>query len=137
MDAVAATTDHGADSDEGDEAVPTDPEKWEVRDVQRWLRWAERVFSVRAPRAHLLPAHGRGLLALTTHDWKQVCEGDEQSARIFHAFLAHAHATARGQPPPPPLPEHQAQPSHAVSSDFGKRTGSPPGGEWSIPPVDT
>ncbi|KAL0830968.1 hypothetical protein ABMA28_001856 [Loxostege sticticalis] len=112
----APAPDSGADSDSGDDAVPTDPEKWEQKDVRRWMRWAARTFRVRAPRKHLLPSTGAALLALTLDNWVQVCEGEEQPARIFHAFLAHAHATARGQPPPPPLPEHQAAPPSPATS---------------------
>ncbi|KAL4715330.1 hypothetical protein ACJJTC_015101 [Scirpophaga incertulas] len=111
MEALPPSPDSGADSDSGDESVPTDPEKWESRDVRRWLRWVARAFHVRAPRARHLPRRGTDLLALTPASWKQVCEGDEQTARILSAFLAHAHATAQGRPPPPPLPEHQATPA--------------------------
>ncbi|CAG4966989.1 unnamed protein product [Colias eurytheme] len=96
------------DSDSGDETVPADPETWDRRDVLRCVRWVARTFSVRAPRKHLLPDTGAGLLQLTEENWLQVCEGTAEAARIYHAYVRHAHATAKGRPPPPPLPEHQA-----------------------------
>ncbi|XP_045495274.1 DNA-binding protein D-ETS-6-like [Colias croceus] len=96
------------DTDSGDETVPADPETWDRRDVLRCVRWVARTFSVRAPRKHLLPDTGAGLLQLTEENWLQVCEGTSEAARIYHAYVRHAHATAKGRPPPPPLPEHQA-----------------------------
>ncbi|KAJ0175389.1 hypothetical protein K1T71_008548 [Dendrolimus kikuchii] len=106
---TAAEVDCATDSS-GDEekTVPSDPEKWARGDVLRCVRWVARTFKVQAPRRHLLPDSGRALLALTEENWIQVCNGSEQSARIYHAYLRHAHANATGQPPPPPLPEHQA-----------------------------
>ncbi|XP_041987485.1 DNA-binding protein D-ETS-6-like [Aricia agestis] len=97
-----------SDSDSGDETVPADPEKWSGGDVARCVRWVSRTFSVPAPRRHLLPDTGAALLQLTEDHWQQVCDGNSQAARIFHAYLKHAHAAAKGRPPPPPLPEHQA-----------------------------
>ncbi|KAF9805727.1 hypothetical protein SFRURICE_009359 [Spodoptera frugiperda] len=94
------------------------PEKWERPDVLRCVRWVARTFGVCAPRKHLLPDTGRALLALTEDNWVQVCDGSEQSARIYHAYLRHAHAGATGQPPPEPLPEHQATTSQAAAADY-------------------
>lgn len=108
-----------SDVDEsGDDTVPADPEKWERPDVLRCVRWVARTFGVCAPRKHLLPDTGRALLALTEDNWVQVCDGSEQSARIYHAYLRHAHAGATGQPPPEPLPEHQATTSQAAAADY-------------------
>ncbi|XP_047530145.1 DNA-binding protein D-ETS-6-like [Vanessa atalanta] len=97
-----------SDSESGDETVPADPEQWKQVDVVRCVRWVSRTFSVPAPRRHLLPPTGPALLALTEDNWLQVCGGNSQAARIFHAYLQHANAAAKGRPPPPPLPEHQA-----------------------------
>ncbi|XP_026733373.1 DNA-binding protein D-ETS-6-like [Trichoplusia ni] len=98
-----------SDVDEsGDDSVPADPEKWSRDDVFRCVRWVSRTFGVCAPRKHLLPDSGRGLLALTEDNWLQVCSGSEQAARIYHAYVRHAHAGATGRAPPEPLPEHQA-----------------------------
>ncbi|CAH0714090.1 unnamed protein product, partial [Brenthis ino] len=105
-------SDSDSDPDgSGEESVPADPEQWEQKDVVRCVRWVSRTFSVAAPRRHLLPASGRGLLALTEENWLQVCGNDAHSARIFHTYLQHTHAAAKGRPPPPPLPEHQASSS--------------------------
>ncbi|CAB3224055.1 unnamed protein product [Arctia plantaginis] len=102
--------------DSGDDSVPADPEKWERPDVARCIRWVAKTFSLRAPRKHLLPDTGKALLALTQDNWTQICDGNEQSARIYHAYLRHTHAGAKGAPPPDPLPEHQAASSSA--SDY-------------------
>nr|XP_034827355.1 transcriptional regulator ERG homolog [Maniola hyperantus] len=118
--------DSSADSS-GDETVPADPEQWQRADVLRCVRWVSRTFSVPAPRRHLLPDCGRALLHLTEANWLQVCDGHEQAARIFHAYLQHAHAAATGRAPPPPLPEHmrdtsptaETQPFTPLSSRSG------------------
>ncbi|XP_028037133.1 DNA-binding protein D-ETS-6-like [Bombyx mandarina] len=98
-------------SDNEDETVPADPEKWDRSDVMRCVRWVARTFRVAAPRRHLLPDTGKDLLALTAQQWTEVCSGDEQAGRIYDAYIRHAHASATGLPPPPPLPEHQASSS--------------------------
>ncbi|XP_049868118.1 DNA-binding protein D-ETS-6-like [Pectinophora gossypiella] len=103
-----ARPDH--DTDSGDESVPSDPRQWSCGDVRRVVRWVSRTFRVRAPRRHLLPGAGAALLQLTEDHWLEVCEGDAQAARIFHAYVRHAHAQVSGAPPPPPLPEHQQPP---------------------------
>ncbi|CAH2107911.1 unnamed protein product [Euphydryas editha] len=98
-----------------------DPEQWQQGDVVRCVRWVSRTFSVPAPRRHLLPPCGPALLALTEDNWLQVCGGNSQAARIFHAYMQHTHATAKGRPPPPPLPEHQA-PSNTVPEQLFLKT---------------
>lgn len=50
----------------------------------------------------------------------QVCSGNEQAARIFQAYVAHAHAAAKGRPPPPQLPEHQTSSSQGLSQQTGQ-----------------
>ncbi|XP_072938887.1 DNA-binding protein D-ETS-6-like [Epargyreus clarus] len=116
--ATPSLADSDSDSDSGDETVPGDPEKWERRDVLRWVRWAACTFSVRAPRRRLLPHAGPALLQLTPEDWLQVCEGESEAARILQAHVQHARAAATGRAPPPPLPEHQA-PAHSSTASHG------------------
>ncbi|KAJ2942533.1 hypothetical protein O0L34_g2000 [Tuta absoluta] len=101
----------GSDTDDGGDTVPSDPQKWSSGDVRRVVRYVSRTFTVRAPRGHLLPDSGAALLAVTEDQWRQVCEGDEQAARIYHAYIRHSYAQATGAPPPPPLPEHQQAPA--------------------------
>ncbi|XP_063366053.1 DNA-binding protein D-ETS-6-like [Cydia amplana] len=100
--------------DDDEVLVPSDPVKWDRRDVRRWVRWASRAFSVSAPRTHLLPDSGAALLELTDQQWLQVCSGNEQSARLLRAHLQHARCAAAGLPPPPPLPDHQAPSAVAI-----------------------
>ncbi|XP_063618564.1 DNA-binding protein D-ETS-6-like [Cydia splendana] len=113
---LPATPEHPSSpaNDDDEVLVPTDPEKWDGRDVRRWVRWASRAFSVSAPRAHLLPDSGAALLELTDQQWLQVCSGNEQSARLLRAHLQHARCAAAGLPPPPPLPDHQAPSTVAI-----------------------
>ncbi|XP_048007129.1 DNA-binding protein D-ETS-6-like [Leguminivora glycinivorella] len=115
---VPASPDRPPSPTQDDEVlVPSDPVKWDGRDVRRWVRWASRAFSVSAPRAHLLPDSGAALLELTDQQWLQVCSGNEQSARLLRAHLQHARCAAAGLPPPPPLPDHQA-PSTTVAIPY-------------------
>ncbi|CAG9578077.1 unnamed protein product [Danaus chrysippus] len=102
-----------------------DPEKWVCGDVVRCVRWVSRQFSVPAPKTHLLPSSGAELLALTADNWLEVCSGNEQAARIFQAYVAHAHAAAKGRPPPPQLPEHQTSSSQQQQTDGGNEITAP------------
>lgn len=72
----------------------TDPEKWERRDVLRWVRWAARTFGVRAPRRRLLPGAGPALLQLTADDWLQVPRSPYNNSQLSKKGEGSQHENA-------------------------------------------
>lgn len=109
------------------------PSLWDKEDVDHWLHWAQREYSLRRPEKGRFEMNGRALCLLTKEDFRRRCPSSGDVLYEILQCVKQQRRTVVCEPPKSSGPLHSPVSSHCTQEPQPPRTHS----QESVPPVPT